>query len=696
MDLQGKAFTFGTIGLALLVLFGSAGAAFQKGKDRLPAFFQKWLDEDVVYIIAPVERDVFLQLKTDRERELFIEAFWKRRDPVPGTVENEFKIEHLRRFAYANSNFGRSSPLPGWKTDRGRMYLILGEPSDIQRNTGRADVYDTEVWFYQEKESGQFRGLPATAFHLLFYQKGFQGDFLLYSPATDGPQALLRSYTGRPSDYAAAFEALRDIDVNLATFSMSLITGQTMGTIGRPSLTSDILLQRIESLAAQKVDAGYASQFLKFKDIVEVEYTANYLDSDGSVAVLRDPSGMFFVHYAIEPARLSLVAAGSEYAATLRLNGAVTSDDGRPVFQFEKMIAVRMDESRRRELDRVPFSAQDLFPLIPGTFKVSILLKNEASKEFCSLERTVTIPGPESGSGITAPLLGYRARDAAADRPGLRPFRFGATQVYFQANRALTASDNLVLAFQILGLDEASLRKARLRFEVTRDAAPVKEWEREAPALTDLPFVVESIPAGEFPPAHYAVKIRLFVDGREIAAAVEEFDRTHLETIARPWIHSKLMPGTNDPSYDGILGRQYEATGRTAEARILLERAMAAGAAYPENATALARIYYQSGEYPGVVSFLDPFLADPAKSVYEMWIMTAESLVKSGGFARAVDVVDRAITRFGINVTLLNLSGDAYLGWNRPADARSAWQRSLGLNPDQPEIRKKIERLKVP
>ena len=81
MDLRRQGVPFGTIGLALLVLFGSAVAAPPR-KERLPAFFQKWLDEEVVYIIAPVERDVFLQLQTDRERDLFIEAFWKRRDPA--------------------------------------------------------------------------------------------------------------------------------------------------------------------------------------------------------------------------------------------------------------------------------------------------------------------------------------------------------------------------------------------------------------------------------------------------------------------------------------------------------------------------------------------------------------------------------------------------------------------------------------
>jgi len=694
---KSKRIRFGAlIGLALLIFAASPAAAFQKGKDTLPAVFQKWLDEDVVYIITPAEKDVFLQLATDRERVLFIEAFWKRRDPVPATLENEFKTEHLRRMLYADKNFGRSSPKPGWKTDRGRMYIILGEPSDIQRYTGRADVYDAEVWFYEAAKSGPFPGLPAAAFHLVFFKKGFQGDYVLYSPVSDGPQGLLRAYTGKANDYEAAYESLRDIDPNLAVLSLSLITGEPMGSLGRPSLSSDILLTKISELPSRQVDPGYAAQFLKFKDIVEVEYTANFLDSDGTVAVLRDPSGMFFVHYAIEPVRLSLEAAGSEYVTTLHLNGAVAAEDGRAVYQFEKTIAVRMDESRRQELDRVPFVAEDLFPLIPGTFKVSILLKNEASKEFCSLERTVVIPGPASGIGLTAPLLGYRARIAAPDRPGLRPFRFGAAQVYFQGNRALTSSDNLVLAFMILGLDDAALSKTRLRFEVARDDVAVKNWEREASSLIDVPFVVESVPAGEFPPGHYAAKIRLFVDGREIAAASEPFERSPLETISRPWIHAILMPAAGDPSYDGILGRQYEATGRTAEARILLEKAITAGAVTPESATALARIYRRSGMHAAVVSFLDPFLADPAKSVYDMWLMAAESLMNIGRFERAVEVINRAIARFGVNATLLNLLGDANLGWDRPADARSAWERSLALNPDQPAIRKKLAALKGP
>jgi len=678
--------------LAVCFLFGPAVAA-SPPKTQLPAVYQRWLDEEVVYIISSLERDVFLKLQTGRERDLFIDAFWKRRDPVPVTPENEFKIEHERRLAQADKYYGRTAAKPGWKTDRGRMSIILGEPNDIARYYGKSGVRDTEVWFYREKDEPGLQGLPP-AFNLVFFQEGSIGDFKLYSPTQDGPMSILQDYRGDSRDYEDAYKDLLKIDFNLAGVSMSLIPGEAFGASGRPLMTSDILLQKIETSAADRVDDKYAAKFLEYKDIVEVEYSANYLDSSGSMAVLRDPSGLGFVHYALEPARLSLAPVGLEYATTLRLNGAVSSADGRPVYQFEKTVAVRLDEARKNELGRVPFLVQDLFPMIPGTFRVSILLKNEASKEFCSFERTVVVPGPDSGIGITAPLLGYRTQPADPERRNIKPFRFGATQVYFQPNRTLTKSDQLVLGFQVLGLDEKSLRQSRLRFEITRDAAPVKDWERAVSGCPDLPFVVESISAADLTPALYTVKIRLLVDGREIAATGEEFALTPLGAVPRPWIQAKLMPAAGDPSYDGILGRQFEAAGRPGEARVLLEKAKAAGSVSSENILALARVYFQAGEYPSVASLLDPFLSEGAEAVYEIWVLASEARLKSGDFAGAVDILDRAMVRFGVNPDLLNLSGDGYLGLNRPADARAAWERSLGLNPDQPDLRKKWDALK--
>src|SRR6201985_57341 len=98
----------------------------EKLRKELETPYRKWLNEDVSYIITDEERKAFKRLSTDDERENFIEAFWLRRDPTPDTEENEFKEEHYRRIAYANERF--ASGIPGWKTDRGRIYIVYGPP----------------------------------------------------------------------------------------------------------------------------------------------------------------------------------------------------------------------------------------------------------------------------------------------------------------------------------------------------------------------------------------------------------------------------------------------------------------------------------------------------------------------------------------------------------------------------------------
>jgi GWxTD domain-containing protein len=126
-------------------------------------YYEKWLKEDVVYIINEEEREVFLSLSTPEEKEQFIEQFWTRRDPDPTTALNEYKEEHYRRIAYANDRF--TSAIPGWRTDRGRIYIIHGEPAEIEShpNVGAYDrplnegggyttAFPFEIWRYREIE----------------------------------------------------------------------------------------------------------------------------------------------------------------------------------------------------------------------------------------------------------------------------------------------------------------------------------------------------------------------------------------------------------------------------------------------------------------------------------------------------------------------------------------------------------------
>src|SRR5438876_7390728 len=124
---------------------------------------RKWLDEDVAYIITNEERAAFKALKTDEEREQFIEQFWLRRDPTPDTIDNEFKEDHYERIAYANERF--ASGIPGWKTDRGRIYILYGKPDEIESHPsggtynrpieeggGTTSTFPFEIWRYRYVE----------------------------------------------------------------------------------------------------------------------------------------------------------------------------------------------------------------------------------------------------------------------------------------------------------------------------------------------------------------------------------------------------------------------------------------------------------------------------------------------------------------------------------------------------------------
>src|SRR4029079_16669190 len=126
-------------------------------KQELSKEYKNWLNEDVRWIITPEEVTAFKQLSNDEERDQFIESFWQRRDPTPDTVENEFKEDHYARIAYANEHF--AAGIPGWKTDRGRIYIMFGKPDEIESHPsggsydrpieeggGTTSTFPFEIW----------------------------------------------------------------------------------------------------------------------------------------------------------------------------------------------------------------------------------------------------------------------------------------------------------------------------------------------------------------------------------------------------------------------------------------------------------------------------------------------------------------------------------------------------------------------
>ena len=394
--------TFVRMLVLCLLAFGAGrdGRAAQSAKD-LPDRYRAWLQEEVVYIITPKEREVFLKLGTDRERERFIEAFWKQRDPDPDTPDNEAQKEHYRRIAYANDKLGRDSPGAGWRTPMGRIYIMLGEPKTIDRFENTTELRPTVIWFYEGLSD---LGLP-NAFNVVFFKREGIGDWTLYSPVSHGPQSLLVNSFGDPVDPYAAFQEILAIEPAVADISLSLIPMESALALS-PSIASEVLLQsKIPAVPWEKVKDAYAEKFFKYKDSVGVEYTANYIESDFAVHVFRDRSAVSFVHYLIEPKRLALERSGGRFHTTLQVNLMVSDLEGNPVHQGERTIPVDFTADQVDRIKGKLFSFQDLFPLIEGTYELSVLVKNVLSKEFASAEARVTVTapaGPEIGPLVLA------------------------------------------------------------------------------------------------------------------------------------------------------------------------------------------------------------------------------------------------------------------------------------------------------
>ena len=671
-------------GVMLLTSFNLATT-----QSALPERYEKWLEEEVVYIINPVEREVFLKLSTDRERDLFIEAFWRQRDPTPASEENEFKTEHYRRINYVNHFFGRGTPKPGWRTDRGRIYIILGEPNDIQRYDGETMIYPTEVWFYQGKTD---LGLPA-GFHLVFFRGGGIGDYELYSPAKDGPQALLTSYYGDPIDYLSAYKMLKEIKPTLADVSLSLIPGEERAVIGRPSMASDLLIQRVEGTAQRLVEERYARKFLEYKDIVEVEYTANYIDNESLITIIKEPSGIYFVHFCLQPERLSVGQHEKKYYTTLKVNGNVSTPDGKMIDQFDRTISLEFDQEQMAGISRQPLNIYDLFPLIPGTYRLSLIVKNEVSKEFTSLESTLSIPSDEAILQMTSLLLGYKSA-RTEDQRRLKPFRIGPYQIYVQPSRVFSKKDTLSVAFQVHGIKPEWRERAEFRYVFSQDEKEFLSLSRKISDYPNWPNFLEEFTLAGFPPAHYNLRISLMADSQEFLAGANEFDVTHLEAVSRPWVHTKVFLPYDDLVYDYLVGGQLFRNGKTDEALVRLEKAHSGNPASEDFALGLARVYADRHEYGKIESLLYPFFEREETPRYEIFFLMGKACQNTGQLEKAIDIYDQAVSHYGANINLFNSLGECYFELGDSKAALVIWQKSLELNPDQPEVKKIVDSLR--
>ncbi len=671
----------------------------KKSVKELPAHHRKWLEEEVVYIITDKEKDIFLQLGSDRDRNLFIDAFWKIRDPVPGTDENEFKKEHYRRIAYADKFYGRETTRQGWRTDRGRIYIILGPPSSIDRFPDRIGLNPAEIWFYHGNPD---HGFPA-AFNLVFYKRSGIGEFRLYSPVQNGPLELLRdtlvyekdgsSRHLDSSDYEGIYEQLFELAPVLALNSLTLIPGEQV-VPGHLSLASEVLLSNIYTYPQKKIDDEYAEKLLRYKDIVEVEYTANYMYSDFMVKSFQDPSGIFFVHYAIEPSKLSIDAFEDKYLANFKIIGKVSDLEGKTIFQYEKNLSLNFEEDQLQEIKNQSYSIQDMIPLIPGHYKFDVILKNTISKEFTSFEKDITIPPDISSLQMTPLFLGYKVEKSSTPLGVKKPFYIENNQIFSQPKNIFLPRENLVVFFQIFGLSDLLREEGTLKFIFSKDREVFFEKEKKISEYQEKRNFLEVFPLENFNSASYEIQVLLLdKNNKEMLFENEYFDITPLAGLPRPWIFAKVMPALKNTEYYFILGNQLLSRGDLDKARDHLERAYHNNPVNLKYAMSISDVYFRLKEYREVKETLKPFVGNEKKN-FEFLKLLGRSCQSLREFEEAISYYKQYLEHMGTNLEILNSIGSCYYLLGDMAQALVAWERSLEINPNQGKIRDMVKSIK--
>jgi len=663
-----------------------------KEKD-LPQRYRDWL-KLVGYIMLPIEKQVFMKLVNDRDRDAFIESFWKQRDPTPATAQNEYKDEVIKRFTYANSYYHRGTSREGWMTDMGRMYIILGPPASVERYEGVAGIYPCQVWFYRGEAA---KRLPAY-FGLLFFQRGGSGEFKLYNPASDGPASLLIDTKNVDmTDFEQVYLKIKELAPTLAGSSISIIPGQYPYAY-TPSPQNNLILAEIMDSPKKSISPTYATHFLDYKGLVSTEYLTNYVESSVETAVIPDTVlGIPFVHFSVAPKKISIdyYQPNDQYYCNYKLSVSLRKSE-RIIFQYTKDFPFYFPPANVDGVTANGVAVQDAFPMIEGKFGMTILLQNAVGKEFTLFEKEVTIPGEATAPSIIGPVLGYKLQDYKAVVNA--PFKFQDKQLLVDAKGTLGLADDVAFVFNIAGLNEDLWKDGQVICQVAalnQDGAVKKEIPLKLSAYSwqkDLE-IAQSFPARDLAPEYYEIRLKL-VDGsgRVLDEKTAPFVISPAEAVPHPVTLSKSFLSSNSYLYDYALAYQYDQTGQTDKAEELFKRGYGLNPGYQEGIVEFAGFLVRSKKYAEALGLVEG-LKDSEKFRFDHFLIKGQAQAGLGDYGSAIASLLEGNKIYNSDTRLLNALGRCYIRTGEKAKALQALKASISLNPDQKEIQDLVNSL---
>ncbi len=678
----------GPAALSLIaVLMAGLLSAQTKVKEKdLPARHQEWL-QVISYLILPAEKDVFLSLPNDLDRDAFIDAFWKQRDPTPATPQNEYKDEILARFKYVNSQFHRGTSRAGWMTDMGRIYMILGAPTSIERFENAANLYPTQVWYYYGDPA---KKLP-TNFAIIFYQaRG--GEFRLYSPVSDGPANLLVDTKGLDvTNHMAVYEKIRDAAPTLATVSLSLIPGQIPYGYA-PSPQSAIILSTVFDSPKKDVNPAYATHFLHYKGIVSTEYLTNFVESSAVVEVLPDPAlGLNLAHLSMSPRKVSIdyYQPRDQYYCNFKLSVSLRRGDA-VVFQYSRDFPFYFPPDRAETIQSGGVSVLDIFPVAEGTYGLTVLLQNAVGKEFSLYEREIRVPASGGPVRMFGPVVGYGLQDAPAG--AIVPFGVLGRQLLTDPKETQGTGESLSFALGLADVPEALWRGGTLEVEVVRaqiDRKVVKSLvlkPSEQPYGRTMAFV-SSIPAGELPPDYYELALSLKDARGDVAArGTAPFVISPAGAVPHPVTLAKPLPAANGFLFFYGLAIQYDKTGNSALAEAAYRKGWEMRPDYLEGAADFADFLFRNKKYDEALRFAEP-LKNDEKFRFRHFLIRGQCLLEKGDYGGAIVSLLEGNRIYNSDTRLLNALGFCYYKSGRRKEALDVLGASLRLNTEQAEVK---------
>src|SRR5271168_2582895 len=473
--------------------------------------YRQWLNEDVVHIISPDERNAFLQLATNEEREQFIEQFWLRRSGNPDLPDNDFKEEHYRRIAYANEHY--ASGIPGWKSDRGRMYIIWGPPDEIESHPtggtydrpldeggGSTSTYPFETW--------RWRYLEGVGENIIleFVDPTSSGEYHLTSDPSE-KDALLHV----PGAGLSLLEQ-QGLASKADRFTRSDGTNLPTSIGGTPASLNEF--NRLELFA--KVQQPPPVKFKDLEAVVTARLVRDQMKFGWRTDFLKVTNDTVLVPITVQVPNSQLHFRGKDgvYSATINIFGRVTTLTGRIVQTFEESVSRDFPDSLYQRSLKLQSIYQKAVPLRPGLYRLDLVIKDVDSGNVGVVNTRLAVPRYEDEKlEASSLILADQIEHVPAKQIGTGQFVIGSSKVRPKLDADFTTTDKLGIYMQVYNLkpdDKTHKSAATFQYTVKKGEQQIvqfKETSEEMKQTGDQITIERLLPLATLTPGKYTLVI---------------------------------------------------------------------------------------------------------------------------------------------------------------------------------------------